>query len=94
MSGSGRGFQVIGEEPQATPPPVNQAAATNMVLLALRALSQRALTAVTNLFTVALVASAWVLWTRILPDPSELQLIAVGGYALFCLLIESIRRRS
>jgi hypothetical protein len=93
-----RGFAVIGEEETATPKqPETQAnlakVNTEMLLLALKALSQRALTAITNLFTVLLVASAWLLWTRILPDPSTQQLIAVGGYALFCLLIDIVRRK-
>jgi prepilin signal peptidase PulO-like enzyme (type II secretory pathway) len=96
MSGTKtRGFQVIGdEEPQKT---VDTSTLTKinteMLLLALKTLSQRALTAITNLFTVILVASAWWLWTNVLPNPTTQQLIALGGYALFCLLIEMVRRR-
>lgn len=97
MSGTKtRGFQVIGDE-EVAPKPADTAALakinTEMLLLALKALSQRALTAITNLFTVVLVASAWWLWTNVLPNPTTNQLIALGGYALFCLLIEMVRRR-
>lgn len=97
-----RGFQVIGEEEIAAPSPQQPAAETaalaklntEMLLLALRALSQRAMTAITNLFTVALVGSAWMLWKQVLPDPSNRQLVAIAGYGLFCLLIDIVRRRT
>jgi len=97
MSGAKRGFAVIGEQDAPEPPAPDHAALTKlnteMLLLSLKTLSQRALTAITNLFTLGLVASAWLLWNRILPDPSALQLIGVGGYAVFVLLIEIVRRK-
>lgn len=95
MSAAKRGFQVISEE-EAPAPQDNTAATklnTQMLLLALGALSQRAMTAITNLFTVALVASAWFLWHSILINPTTPQLVAVAGYALFCLAIDIVRRR-
>jgi hypothetical protein len=95
MSGSAK-FTLISEE--AAPPPETTdelaKANTRMLLLALSALGKRALTAITNLFTLGLVASAWWLWNRILPDPTVLQLVGVGSYAVFCLLIDIVRRRN
>lgn len=103
MSGSmsaQRGFKVIGEEdpPAGGGAPSEAAQALvdhnrTMLLLALRALSQRALTAITNLMTIVLVASVWFLAWTILPQPTPLQLGGVGGYAFFVLLIEMVRRR-
>lgn len=96
MSGA-KGFKLIGEEEvappaEASPEQAKQSAA--MVMLALRALSARAATAITNLFTIALVASAWMLWGRVLDSPTDRQLIALGGYGVFCVVIDIVRRRS
>lgn len=97
MSGTQKGFKVIGEEdapePAAQKKDVLTAVNTQMLLLALKALSQRALTAITNLMTIGLVVSAWMLWRSILDNPTVLQLVAVGSYAVFCLLIDLVRRR-
>ncbi len=98
MSGSAKkAFTLISEEAEPAPTPTNTdtlaSAYSHMLLLALSAVSKRALTAITNLFTLGLVASAWWLWNRILPDPTPLQLVGVGTYAAFCLLIDLIRRR-
>ena len=63
------------------------------MMLALSALSKRALVALSNCFTGAALASAWLLWDKVLPDPSVLQLVGLGGYAIFLLSLEWIRRR-
>ena len=103
MSGNTRGFAVIGEReaPQPAPaaPPASADADatkrnTEMLLLALRALSQRAVTAITNLFSLLLVLSVWVLALHVLDNPSTGQLIALAGYAVFVLAIDVVRRRS
>ena len=101
MSGSAKikGFDVIGA--QEVPDPVGADAEssalakinTQMLLLALGALSKRALTAITNLFTLALVGSAWWLWYSVLPNPTLLQLVGVCSYAVFALAIDIVRRR-
>ena len=103
MSGTQRGFSVIGERdaptptPTPAPVPVDAEATkrnTEMLLLALRALSQRAVTAITNLFSLLLVLSVWVLAMHVLDNPSTGQLIALAGYAVFVLAIDVVRRRS
>lgn len=103
MSGAApkRTFELITEEPpaatstQPAAPPTDQTlAARQLLFTALRALSQRALTAVTNLFSLFLVISVALLLERILDDPTPNRLAGVGGYATFCILIDSIRRRT
>lgn len=63
------------------------------MMLALGALSKRSLVALSNCFTAAALASAWLLWDKVLPEPSVLQLVGLGGYAVFLLSLEWIRRR-
>lgn len=63
------------------------------MMLALAALSKRSLIALSNCFTAAALASAWLLWDKVLPEPSILQLTGLGGYAVFLLSLEWIRRR-
>lgn len=106
MSASRSGFTVIGEQDVPDPPapaaaadPAGSHAAwtkanAEVLLLALKALSQRTLTAITNAMTLLLVASAWALWWRALAEPSAPQLVGLGGYAAFVLLIDITRRRT
>lgn len=102
MSASRSGFTVIGEQ-DVPDPPAPAAAADHaawtkanaeVLLLALKALSQRTLTAITNAMTLLLVASAWALWWRALAEPSVPQLVGLGGYAAFVLLVDITRRRT
>lgn len=67
-------------------------AAENMLMLALRALSQRAVAAIADLFTIVTVASAWWLWSSI-PDPNPHQIISLTVYALFVIAINIIVRK-
>ena len=91
-------FIPIDDEPTPAPPPSDNAAAEAMaartiLFTALRALSQRTLTAITNLFSLILVTFvALALW-RILDDPTTNRLIGVGGFAWFCLMVDIFRRR-
>jgi hypothetical protein len=86
-------FGAEAEQPQPTPPPPQQPsqsaqhAATSMLLLALRALSQRALVAITQLFTLITVGSAWWLWYAALPNPTITQLVELGLYGVLILLL-------
>lgn len=57
--------------------------ATEMMYAALKALSQRALIAASSLVDLVLVASVFALWLQVIASPSQLQLVAVGMYALF-----------
>jgi hypothetical protein len=84
-------FEAVGQETDepAAPPHL----ATEMLTIALTALSQRALTAVASLFSVALSASCFVLFYITLPQPSVQQLIGLGMYSLFILAVLGIRYR-
>ena len=97
------GFSVVEDEEVAVAAPASDAKlaeaqaqaqrATQMLLLAIKTSSDRAIAAVFNLFTVATVASAWWLWTMVLPNPSVDQLVGLAIYALFILTVEVIRRK-
>ena len=97
MSETRRQFQLIGEDAPApaAPPASPQAdqAARALLLTALRALSQRAQIAITNLFSLFLVASVWLLASRVLDAPTQDRLVALFGYAVFALAIDVVRRR-
>ena len=67
-------------------------AASQMLFMALKALSQRALVALSACFSLITVGSAFALWWRVLPEPSVLQLVGLGLYALFLLSIHILRR--
>lgn len=66
-----------------------RAQAMQVLMLALQTLGKRALIAVSNLFTLVTVGSAWWLWMSV-PDPNTHQLVYLGGYALFVLVINFI----
>lgn len=93
------GFEVVQDEAEvvqhpASPPKKDHAAETQMLLLALKALSQRALVAASALVSGAALFSVWLLWYFVLPtSPSINQLIGVGMFSVFVLSLEWIRRR-
>jgi hypothetical protein len=97
MSQPARKFQVLAEEELAeapAPKTPDEASQRNMqlLLLSIRIVSQRFITAVSHLFTAAMVGSALLLWWRALPDPTPLQLVGLGMWAVFLLAVEFIRR--
>lgn len=91
-------LQLVGEipdTPQAPPAPKSDPivkVSADALLLALRALSQRFVVALANLFTLLTVGSAFWLWWSI-PDPSNTQLASLGMYALFVVAINVIVRK-
>lgn len=83
-----------GPTQQAQPQkPAGPGLAAQMMTIALGALSQRALVALSSLFTAAALLSVWWLFDLCLPGPSPLQLIGLSIYGLFVLLLEFVRRR-
>jgi hypothetical protein len=70
-----------------------ESAAFDVLMLSLKALSQKTVVALSTCFTGMALLSAWLLWYEILPNPAPTQLIGVAGYAVFILLLEWIRRR-
>ena len=86
-------------QPPAPPPPrvephqsANMQAITNMLMIALKALSQRTIVALASLVDLALAASVFVLWLIVIATPSVLQLVGLGIYAGFVLIALFMRR--
>lgn len=78
-------------EPRQAPPQQNSASIA-MLTLALRALSERAVVALADLFTLLTVGSAFWLWLAI-PDPNPQQIMALTIYATFILAANWLIRR-
>lgn len=93
------GAAAAAEVPQAAAAPTQvpqqgkvAAAALQMVLLALKALSQRALIAATNLVTLIGLGTAFWLWLQVMPNPTMNQLAGLALYGLFILGLRWIWR--
>jgi hypothetical protein len=93
MAKENPGFEVIGgtESNQPTQPDPN-AVALALITLGIKTLSQRALTAATDLFTLITCAGAFYLW-MVTPNPDDKQIISLSIYALFTLAANFIVRR-
>lgn len=95
------GFQQVAVEEDTAAQVVQHpsaAQATNvsahMLAIALKALGQRAVVALSSLFTSMLVLSAWWLWLQAPAEPSVRQLVGLGLYGLFVLAVLVIRGRA
>lgn len=84
-------FEVVTDEAPETRP-AESGAATDLLVLALTALSKRFVVALASLFTLLTVASAFWLWHSV-PDPTATQLVGLGMYGLLVLAINVIVRR-
>lgn len=80
----------IPDDPHPDSKVMNAAAAA--LALGLKTLSQRAIAATKDVFTLLSVASGFWLWNSI-PDPSPTQIISLSLYALFILAANVIVRR-
>ena len=95
MARENPGFEIVGGTEADEPgpkAPVDNGMAIAMLTIGLKALSQRALTAATDLFTLITVASAFWLWSTI-PAPNDRQIVSLTIYALFVLAANWIVRR-
>lgn len=98
MSVAPRGFSLVEDLPQteAPPPPAQNsrlhAAAVEMLKLALAALGQRFVVALASLYSLLTVGSVFVLWFMT-PDPSQTQIISLGLYATFILIVNYLNMR-
>jgi hypothetical protein len=61
--------------------------------IALTALSNKAVVALASLFSVALAASVFALYWKVLPDPSINSLIGLGCYSVFIVALHVVRMR-
>jgi hypothetical protein len=71
-----------------TPPSPVENAATSVLFTALKALSQRTVIALSQLFVLATALSAFWLWMVTMPAPSVLQLVGLGLYAIMILILD------
>jgi hypothetical protein len=92
MAKENPGFEVVGGTEVEPKPAVEQGVAIAMLTIGLKALSQRALIAATDLFTLITVGSAFWLW-YLTPDPNDKQIISLSIYAIFVLAANYIVRR-
>ena len=93
-----RSFQTISEvETEAESPGTvekkDSSIAAQALVMILTGLSQKALIAISNLFTMVALFSAWWLWHGVLVSPTLLQLVGIGLYATFILILEVVRRK-
>ena len=85
-------FQVVDQITDAGEPNSSGEAGARMLMLGLRALSQRAIVALGNLFVLAAVGSAFWLW-YLTPRPDQFQIVSLTIYALFVLAAIWLVRR-
>ena len=91
MAKENPGFEVIEGGSGGEPKPVDNGVAIAMLTIGLKALSQRALTAATDLFTLITCAGAWWLW-YLTPSPTYQQIVHNSIFALFVLAANWIVR--
>ncbi len=84
-------FEIVEEREEVKP----SGLATAALLLGLRALSQRALVALADCFSLITVATVFWISMSIIPyEPSTHQLAGLAGYAIFIVAVNVIVRRS
>jgi len=88
-------FSIVEDESERTPEKGSaiEQAGLQALTLGLQALSQRTVVALSRLFVLLATASAFALWLKVLPEPTVLQLIGLGMYAIFVLAASFIARR-
>jgi hypothetical protein len=92
---------LLGEEAPAQPQPTIHAAPApkrapfdaSLLIAALTALSKRTVVALAEIADLALIASAFALWLMIIANPTPLQLVGAGLYALLVLVAIWMRRK-
>lgn len=94
MAATNPGFEVVGGtevEPRPTPQADNSVAIA-MLTVALKALSQRALIALMDCFTLITCAGVFTVW-YLTPDPNPNQIVHNSIFAVFVLAANYIVRR-
>ena len=83
-------FEVVEDQEETSK---SESALTSLLLLNLKTLSQKALIALSALFSLLTVASVFWLAMTVIGNPNVYQLVGLGGYALFVLCANWIVRR-
>jgi hypothetical protein len=84
-----RQFEIVSDEPQQET--FVEQASTQALILGLKALSQRAIAAIADLFMLATIMSAFWLW-YLTPKPDAYQIVSLSIYAVFVLAANYIVR--
>lgn len=92
MAKENPGFEVVGGTEVDQPVPQATGVQIAMLTIALKALSQRALVAATDLFTLITCAGVFTIW-YLTPDPNYQQIIHNSLFASFVLVANYIVRR-
>lgn len=92
MAQQNPGFEIVGGTEAEPKPAVENGVAIAMLTIGLKALSQRALTAVTDLFSLLTIASCFYLWF-LTPKPDVYQIVSLTLYGCLILAINWIVRR-
>jgi hypothetical protein len=100
MTQPSRRFELIADDqadetsaPAGAPAqPFMQRVSTDMLVMALKALSQRFVVALLQLFTLVVIGSVFAIWVMI-PDPNPLQIISHSIYTAFALAVLWLVRR-
>lgn len=100
MVDSARKWEVIQDEPEETDAPSTRAQerqdaappGLDLLLLSLKTLSQRTLSAIANLFTLVTMTGTWWLWYKT-PDPNPTQIVSLSIFAAFVLAANWLVRR-
>jgi hypothetical protein len=86
-----RKFEVVSETPDESQSCAEQIG-TQTLILGLKALSQRAIAAIADLFMLATIMSAFWLW-YLTPKPDTYQIVSLSIYGAFVLAANWIVRR-
>lgn len=95
MAQQNPGFEIVGgteTETRPVPPAEDNKIVIALIMLGIKALSQRALTAATDLFSLLTICSCFYLWF-LTPSPNDRQIISLTLYGLLILAINWIVRR-
>ena len=93
MAKENPGFEIVGgTEVEQPPAPSANGLHIAMLTIALKALSQRALTAAMDLFCLITCTGVWVLW-YVTPNPNPQQIVHNSIFAVFVLAANYIVRR-
>lgn len=93
MAQQNPGFEIVGgTEAEPKPPAPDNGVVIAMLTIGLKALSQRAMTAVTDLFALITTGLAWYLWF-LTPSPTYQQIVHNSVFAAFVLAANYLVRR-
>lgn len=89
-------FRVIDNDETETPPRSDPATSLGIeaLCIGLGALTQRTIIALSRLFTLLTVGSAFVLWWSVMPSPTIFQLVGLTIYAVFVLAANFLVRHA